>query len=86
MLGTLGVAAALGAISGTTKKAISGAGAANKRRHKATTTKKTVSNVLTKQCGFLGTLLTGLTSPLIASELGVGYGADRAGKGLLLPG
>ena len=33
-----------------------------------------------------GTLLTGLEAPLIASALGIGGGAGKAGKGLLLSG
>ena len=76
MLGTLGLAAASGAISGATKNATIGDGAKPKRRRKTAT----------KQGGFLSTLLAGLAAPLIASALGIGCGAGRAGKGLMLPG
>ena len=80
MLGTLGLEEASGAMSGAIKKAPSG-GAVRRvlvRRgaRKASTTKG----------GFLGELLAGLAGPLILNTLGIGSGASRAGKELMLPG
>ena len=65
----------MGAIFGAFKKATSGDDVTPKKRKAST-----------KQGGFLGTLLASVAAPLITSALGIGGGAGRAGKGLMLPG